>query len=1333
MALTRSQLLAGNQAQGVVLEGQVQAVKEGSGIKINPDGTIRVDAASVEGLIKLNNPVAFNSYVWPTTSGTTGDVLFNDGAGNLRWGNAAGTSVVTVGETAPVSAQIGQLWFDSNEKILKVYENVDDIATRNWTPVSRGLDADLSLVSATPEFEGGEGTVEAPFSLSTLTLLGGSFATFPQIIEISGFAPYQYVPITDLNSESNGNRFSFSSNFTDSEGVLRFKVQFTDFPVTGPGRGFVANIEVGFNSVYISASVNISAPLSVFNAGTISGSPIVGQVLGYSGPTAQGGFPPYEYSWVWRRASDSAILQEDGSSYVLPGSISGDKVTVTFTATDSNGNTVTGATDSFPVGAVTIEKGPFQSTNLAFPDAANKTAVTEWLDTDTVLTASGCVEISKNGTVWTNSLNITNRESVHIRWIPGISCTGAAHETIIRGCVSSDSASQCGELRLVRVPTPFSFLPEAGVQRNAIVTSNTVSLTGITASAFITYDSISTLTEIDASLDNGSTWVRLSPFGSAIGFEIQPGQSFKVRGKTGSQAANTYKAIIKVGSGLSAATGSFDVTTSAETPFDTNIIFPENLEQGHSTPGALTPNWQDQVLPLTATGCLEIQVESSDGTVLQAYGSPDPYTIQLGNNLRTRWKKSSSCGEAVHGTTITGSVTNKPGGSKVTEASIQIDRVIGAFSFQDVTGQATSSQVTSNQITVSGNNAEIFIWVDPSSTLTGVQASISNLNGGAWAEIPTAPGSLVLKPSAPGSPAPTLRIRGTTGSATSTDYKAIINIGQGASSLNTDEWVVRTTAAVSTVVAPSILTPINGSTNLNPRSSNPSGITFTASTYQATNGASTHLSSEWELREGSTVGTAFTQTITSGTLTSWFVPEVDGTTVRIKEGTKYFVRVRYRSSDNPAVVSNWSAFSEFSTTSAFQLLWREVSTVRPANGFKPFWSIRNNPLSSYIPHAIDKSKTLWIGLPVGWDIVDFTAGGTAALIYDAKLANKSIIETPVGARPLTYPPVGPQRQPGFFAVAPTSTDRQFLCIYKEAGVLTGLKAALITANDQNLTLTFSFLGAGGLHDPPSNLTTGSYGTYWGVGMYGLAYAPKSELPEASEAGRHVIVGGEGYIQSSDTSGTSWVTRLRSGRESRFTDVIWDGEKFIAIGWGAIATSPNGVTWTEFDAPFNNVSPQYYKIHFTGTGSGRRYIVVPRTVPAPPPAGQPRPEYYYSSNLTSWTVGTVNIPTSIPGGGPDPLAGQPLFIQLAAAGPNGFLINGSRFRNANDVYLFTSPTGEPGTWSLSTSPFNRDSYFEGFTDSGLMCILDYIQDPSGKGKFITAHGGVDGNYYVNRSF
>jgi len=75
----------GNSSQGVVLSGQTQGVRQGVGVIIAADGTISFDSTTATGVLKTNNPTAYNSYVWPTTLGVAGQQLQLGAAGALSW------------------------------------------------------------------------------------------------------------------------------------------------------------------------------------------------------------------------------------------------------------------------------------------------------------------------------------------------------------------------------------------------------------------------------------------------------------------------------------------------------------------------------------------------------------------------------------------------------------------------------------------------------------------------------------------------------------------------------------------------------------------------------------------------------------------------------------------------------------------------------------------------------------------------------------------------------------------------------------------------------------------------------------------------------------------------------------------------------------------------------------------------------------------------------------------------------------------------------------------------------------------------------------------------
>jgi hypothetical protein len=84
MSLTRSQLIAGNSGQGIVLNGQVQGVTAGGGVQISSSGAISFNAATATGVVKLNNPGGFNGYIWPAAF-SAGGQLTVDTNGNLTW------------------------------------------------------------------------------------------------------------------------------------------------------------------------------------------------------------------------------------------------------------------------------------------------------------------------------------------------------------------------------------------------------------------------------------------------------------------------------------------------------------------------------------------------------------------------------------------------------------------------------------------------------------------------------------------------------------------------------------------------------------------------------------------------------------------------------------------------------------------------------------------------------------------------------------------------------------------------------------------------------------------------------------------------------------------------------------------------------------------------------------------------------------------------------------------------------------------------------------------------------------------------------------------------
>lgn len=145
MALTRAQLLAGDSSQGVTLAGQVQGVKQGVGVVILPDGTINFDASTATGVMRLNNPTAYNAYVWPSLAGApaAGTILQSDGAGGLVWTanyvpttGPTGAAQLPVGLNAqrPLIPVAGEIRYNSEEDVLEYYDGTNWVAVVGVDP-----------------------------------------------------------------------------------------------------------------------------------------------------------------------------------------------------------------------------------------------------------------------------------------------------------------------------------------------------------------------------------------------------------------------------------------------------------------------------------------------------------------------------------------------------------------------------------------------------------------------------------------------------------------------------------------------------------------------------------------------------------------------------------------------------------------------------------------------------------------------------------------------------------------------------------------------------------------------------------------------------------------------------------------------------------------------------------------------------------------------------------------------------------------------------------------------------------------------------------------------
>jgi hypothetical protein len=94
--------------------------------------------------ITITGALTAGGLTYPTTNGTSGDVLTSDGAGNVTWAapTGGGGASVTISDTPP-AATAGDLWWESDTGRLKIY--YQDTDTTQWVDTTPPLS---SLVSS---------------------------------------------------------------------------------------------------------------------------------------------------------------------------------------------------------------------------------------------------------------------------------------------------------------------------------------------------------------------------------------------------------------------------------------------------------------------------------------------------------------------------------------------------------------------------------------------------------------------------------------------------------------------------------------------------------------------------------------------------------------------------------------------------------------------------------------------------------------------------------------------------------------------------------------------------------------------------------------------------------------------------------------------------------------------------------------------------------------------------------------------------------------------------------------------------------------------------------
>ena len=243
-------------------------------------------------------------------------------------------------------------------------------------------------------------------------------------------------------------------------------------------------------------------------------------------------------------------------------------------------------------------------------------------------------------------------------------------------------------------PDQFTFTDQAGVALSTVITSNTITVSGINAAAPI-------------SITGGTYSINGGPYTSDTGM-VSNGNTITVQVTSSGSYSTTTNATLTIG-GVS---DTFSVTTLDDT-----------------TPEPFT--FTDQ------TGVALSTVTTSNAITVSGINSATPISITGGTYSINGGAYTSNAGTVSNGNTVAVQVTSSGSYSTTTDATLTIggvsdtfsvtthaqDTVPDQFNFTDQTGVALSTVITSNTITVSGIN---------SATPISITGGTYSVNGGAY-------------------------------------------------------------------------------------------------------------------------------------------------------------------------------------------------------------------------------------------------------------------------------------------------------------------------------------------------------------------------------------------------------------------------------------------------------------------------------------------------------------------------------------------------------------------------------------------------------------------------
>lgn len=390
----------------------------------------------------------------------------------------------------------------------------------------------------------------------------------------------------------------------------------------------------------------------------------------------------------------------DGGNYTLAaGTVTnGRTVNVRLTSSASFSTSTSAALTIGPVSAsFTVTTLPEDTTPNAFGFRAQANAALSTLVTSNTVTISGVNTVTgisvtggeysiNRGSYRSTAGTITDGQTVSVRHTSAPTPNTATTTTLTVGGIKGTFTSTT--LGPDTTPDGFSFTAQTNVALSTLITSNTVTISGINTAAAV-------------SVSGGEYSINGGSYTSAAG-TITSGQAVSVRQTSSANFSTAASATLTIGS----ASATFTVTTlpADTTPDDFNFT----AQMGVARSTAVTSNTVTISGINTATA---ISISGSPGSTARysiGGGSFTAGNSTINNNQTVQIRLTSSNALA---TTATATLT-VGGISKVFSVTTEnADTTPDVFSFTSQTNVAPSTLLTSNSITVSGINSPAAISI----------------------------------------------------------------------------------------------------------------------------------------------------------------------------------------------------------------------------------------------------------------------------------------------------------------------------------------------------------------------------------------------------------------------------------------------------------------------------------------------------------------------------------------------------------------------------------------------------------------------------------------------